>query len=94
MMDHLKSSFASLDFYSDITEHSIECLVKDGLDRPLLQGLASIEATDPFHPRHRNRYHCRNHILPFLNITRVTGTGVETEKGNTAHPASADRTEE
>ena len=93
-MDHLESSFASLDFHSDIIDHNIECRVKDGLDGPLLQGLASIKATDTFHPRHRNRHHCRNHILPFLNITRVAGTRVETEKGNTADTASADRIEE
>lgn len=93
-MDHLESSFASLDFCSDITDHSIECRVKDGLDRPLLQGLASIAATNPFHSRYCHRYHCRNHILPVLNITRVAGTGVETEKGNTADTASADRIEE
>lgn len=93
-MTHLESSFASLDFYSDIIDHSIECLVKDGLDRPLLQGMASIKATDSFHSRHRNRHHCRNHVLPLLHVARVTGTGVETEKGNTAHTASANRTEE
>jgi hypothetical protein len=93
-IDHLESSFPSSGFMN-VIDHSItEQLTGDGVDRHILQSMASPAITDTVHPRARNRYRCRNHILTIFDVNRDTGTRVETEEGYTAYTAPTNRIEE